>query len=191
MLMSCSGRRRPAAGMPLSRTDVHAVLAQPTQPGGDVRIRCDDHPAFPSSEELAGMKGERGQIRARTDRPARVRSVKCGATVAGVRFWVLLSTSAKTGCAPTYRTTLAVAMNDSDGTITSSPGPTDVTTRARCSAVVQEETATAWPTPTAAANFSSNSATRGPCATQPELTAAAAAAASSGPRSEEHTSELQ
>ena len=34
------------------------------------------------------------------------------------------STSAKTGVAPHCQTALAVAMNDSDGTITSSPGPT-------------------------------------------------------------------
>jgi hypothetical protein len=72
-------------------------------------------------------------------------------------------------------------MNDSEGTITSSPGPTDVATRARCSAVVQEDTATAWAAPNASANACSNSATRGPCVTHPEVTAAAAAAASSGP----------
>ena len=58
-------------------------------------------------------------------------------------------------------------MNDSDGTTTSSPGPTRRTTSARCRAAVQEETATAWPAPSAAANACSNSATRGPCATQP------------------------
>ena len=72
-------------------------------------------------------------------------------------------------------------MNDSDGTTTSSPGPIPAATSARCSAAVHEETATAWPAPIAAANACSNSATRGPCATQPEATAAAAAAASSSP----------
>jgi hypothetical protein len=34
------------------------------------------------------------------------------------------STSAKTGVAPVCRIALALAMNDSDGTTTSSPGPT-------------------------------------------------------------------
>src|SRR5713101_4961201 len=72
-------------------------------------------------------------------------------------------------------------MNESDGTTTSSPGPILATTRARCRAAVHEETATAWSAPIAEANACSNSATRGPCATHPEVTAAAAAAASSAP----------
>src|SRR5207247_1185500 len=68
-----------------------------------------------------------------------------------------------------------VAMNDSDGATTSSPGPIPAAMSARCSAVVHEDTATACPAPSASANAASNRATRGPCATQPEATAAAAA----------------
>ena len=37
------------------------------------------------------------------------------------------STSANTGVPPFCQTALAVAMNDSDGTMTSSPGPTPAT----------------------------------------------------------------
>src|SRR6516164_7452151 len=65
-------------------------------------------------------------------------------------------------------------MNDSDGTMTSSPGPTPAATSARCRAVVQEETATACAAPIDEANAASNSATRGPWATHPEETAAPA-----------------
>src|SRR5258705_6122311 len=72
-------------------------------------------------------------------------------------------------------------MNDNDGTITSSPARTPTAMRARCSPVVQELTATPWLAPTRSANLRSNSATRGPCATQPERTASAAARASSSP----------
>ena len=112
---------------------------------------------------------------------ARVRPLRCGSTVCGMRFCEARSTSAKTGVAPTYRTALAVAMNDSDGTITSSPGAIPAAIRARCRAVVQEDTATAWGEPIAVANASSNSRTRGPCAIQPDATASAAASASSLP----------
>ena len=59
-------------------------------------------------------------------------------------------------------------MNENDGTTTSSPGPTPATTRARCSAVVQLETATASSAPVNEANSRSNAATSGPWATQPE-----------------------
>ena len=51
--------------------------------------------------------------------------------------------SAKTGVAPHCQTAFAVAMNDVEGTITSSPGPTPETYSARCSAVVQLLVATA------------------------------------------------
>src|SRR5262249_52782517 len=62
-------------------------------------------------------------------------------------------------------------------------GPTPTATSARCSPVVQELTATPCSAPTSAANAFSNSATRGPWATQPDRTASAAARASSSPRS--------
>src|SRR5689334_4384097 len=73
-------------------------------------------------------------------------------------------------------------MNDNDGTITSSPGPMPSTTIARCKPVVHDDTATPWRAPTTAATAVSNSATRGPCATQPDATAAAAGTDSSGRR---------
>ena len=60
-------------------------------------------------------------------------------------------------------------------------GGTPATIMARCRPVVQEETATACPAPVASANAASNSATRGPCAIQPDVMASAAAAASSAP----------
>ncbi len=74
----------------------------------------------------------------------------------------MTSTSAKTGRAPTYVTALAVAMNEKDGTTTSSPAPTPATTSARCSAVVQFEVATACSASWASANLPSNSADPGP-----------------------------
>ena len=65
--------------------------------------------------------------------------------------------------------------------MTSSPGPTPRACRARCSAVVQLETAQAWRAPTQAANSSSNAATSGPWVIQPERIARRAASASSSP----------
>ncbi len=74
-------------------------------------------------------------------------------------------------------------MNDSDGTTTSSPAPTPASRRARCSPVVQLDTATASVVPVRVENAASNSLTRGPWATHPDATAAAAASASSAPSS--------
>ena len=88
------------------------------------------------------------------------------------------STSANTGVAPQCQTAFAVAMNDSDGTITSSPGPTPEAYSARCSAVVQFVVAIAWRAPTRAANACSKACTRGPCETQPDSITAASASAS-------------
>src|SRR3982750_1147252 len=70
---------------------------------------------------------------------------------------------------------LAVAMKEWLGTITSSPEPTPLASRARCSAVVQFETAQACGAPTNAANSRSKAATSGPCVTQPERIARPAA----------------
>src|SRR5680860_51878 len=72
-------------------------------------------------------------------------------------------------------------MNDREGTMTSSPGPIPARTSARCNAVVHDERATPCGAPTRSAKAFSNSATRGPWATQPDVTVSAAAAASSGP----------
>ena len=55
---------------------------------------------------------------------ARVRGVMARSAASGSRLKVSGSMSANTGVAPHCHTELAVAMKDSDGTITSSPGPT-------------------------------------------------------------------
>src|SRR5678816_4847117 len=78
------------------------------------------------------------------------------------------STSTKTGVAPQYRIAFAVAMNEWLTVTTSSPGPTPTASSARCSAVVQLDTAQACGAPTAAANSRSNAATSGPCVTHPD-----------------------
>ena len=57
---------------------------------------------------------------------------------------------------------LAVAMNEWLTVMTSSPGPTPTASSARCSAVVQFDTAQACGAPTNAANSRSNAATSGP-----------------------------
>ena len=63
---------------------------------------------------------------------------------------------------------LAVAMKEWLTVMTSSPGLTPTASSARCSAVVQFETAQACGAPTNAANSRSNAATSGPCVIQPE-----------------------
>src|SRR5215211_6161847 len=93
---------------------------------------------------------------------ALVLSESLAAIVSAVRFPVVTSTSANTGWAPTYATALVVAMKENDGTTTSSPGPTPATSSARWSAVVQDETATAWSACMASAKADSNAATLGP-----------------------------
>ena len=72
----------------------------------------------------------------------------------------------------------AVAMNEWLTVTTSSPLDTPHAASARCSAVVQLDTAQACGAPTAAANSRSNAATSGPCVTQPERIARRAASAS-------------
>src|ERR1700733_15461924 len=89
--------------------------------------------------------------------------------------------SAKTGLAPTYAIEFAVAIKEKLGHMTSSPGPTPQARSASWSAVLQEETATANSHPMYAANFSSNSATLGPCVTQPERSTSSTPCSSSTP----------
>src|SRR5215467_15707354 len=64
------------------------------------------------------------------------------ATSAGSTFQVSSSISAKTGVAPAWTIAFALAMNEYDGQITSSPGPIPDAMNARCSAVVQDVVAT-------------------------------------------------
>jgi hypothetical protein len=116
-----------------------------------------------------------------TTTTARVRSVSADSMVLGVRFCVTSSTSAKIGRAPASSTVLAVAMNESDGTTTSSPGPTPSRCRARCSPAVQLDSATPSAVPTMPARRCSNSRTLGPCAIQPDSRTAVTAASSPSP----------
>src|SRR3954470_5773495 len=90
--------------------------------------------------------------------------------------------SASTGVAPQYRTAAAVAANVIAGTITSSPGPTPAARYARCSAAVQEDTASAWRTPRCSANACSKACVRGPAVSQPERSTSATASMSCGSR---------
>jgi hypothetical protein len=77
-------------------------------------------------------------------------------------------------------TAAAVAAKVSDGTITSSPGPTPAARYARWRAAVHEETATAWATPRCAANAASNSYVRGPSVSQPDSSTSITALTSPG-----------
>ena len=49
---------RLAACVTLRGAYIHTVLAQPAQPGGDILMRRDEHPAFTRREELAWVEGE-------------------------------------------------------------------------------------------------------------------------------------
>src|SRR6478735_1664469 len=90
--------------------------------------------------------------------------------------------STKTGTPSQYRMAFAVAMNEWLTVMTSSPALTPTAFRARCSAVVQLETAQACAAPTKAANSLSKAATSGPCVTHPDRITRRAASASSSPR---------
>src|SRR2546426_10048349 len=72
-------------------------------------------------------------------------------------------------------------MNVKDGTMTSSPRPTPMLASARCNPVVQEVVAMPCLAPTYDATALSNSATFGPCVTQPLLIDSYGARASSSP----------
>src|SRR5213594_1994975 len=72
-------------------------------------------------------------------------------------------------------------MNVKEGTMTSSPWPIPAVVSARCSPVVHDVVATPCFAPTYAATAFSNSATFGPCVTQPLLIESNGARASSSP----------
>src|SRR3954466_11383332 len=97
-----------------------------------------------------------------------VRGVIAALISAGSMLNVRGSISTNTGVAPQYRTALAVAMNEWLTVITSSPAPTPTASSAKCSAVVQFDTAQACGAATCSANSRSNAATSGPWVTQPE-----------------------
>src|SRR5713226_4411383 len=77
---------------------------------------------------------------------------------------------------------LAVAMNERLGHSTSSPGLTAAASRAKCKAVVHEDTAIAKGAPTYSAKRRSNSSTRGPWLTQPLLSTSTTARSSDNPK---------
>src|SRR6185295_5183701 len=72
-------------------------------------------------------------------------------------------------------------MNVNDGTMTSSPRPTPMLASARCRPVVHDVVAIPCFAPTYEATAFSNSATFGPCVTQPLLIESYGARASSSP----------
>ena len=90
-------------------------------------------------------------------------------------------TSARTGVAPQYRTTLAVATHVNAGTMTSSPGPIPNAARTKWRPVVQLVVASACLALCLAANCLSNSATLGPCVSQPVAKGSRTAFHSSSP----------
>ena len=215
---------RLLAGVALRRAHVHAVLAQPPQPGGDVRVRGDDHPALTGGEELARVEGEGGQGRRRADRPAPVhRARRAGGVLdhgdaprlaerpdgvqvgghaglvdhddrpgarrsgaarssPGPGSAVAASTSAKTGVRPHVADRVRGGderqRRDHDLVPGADPGGDE--------RQVQRGRARGHGDRVPGADRARRTrprtrATRGPCATQPEATAAAAACASSSP----------
>src|SRR3954468_21622711 len=113
---------------------------------------------------------------------ARVRGVTAASTAAADSHGsVSPATSAKTGVAPVYATALTVATKLSEGTITSSPGPSPAARQIRCNAAVQLVTASACSAPTYSENRDSSSSVRGPMLSQPERYTSATALISGSP----------
>ena len=90
-------------------------------------------------------------------------------------------TSAKTGVAPEWTITFAVAGQVIGVVMTSSPGPTPSASSERWSAAVPEATASTCSASRNARIRSSSSAARGPVVSQPERSVSATAAISSSP----------
>src|SRR5262245_21690486 len=110
-----------------------------------------------------------------------VLSVISSGTRSGSIFRSESRTSAKTGVAPAWTITLAVAGQVIGVVITSSPGPTPTASSARCSAAVPEATASTCSAWTYSAKRRSSSAARGPVVSQPERRVSATASISSSP----------
>src|SRR6478735_7930754 len=103
-----------------------------------------------------------------TGRIARVRDVIAASTAAGSRFSVSGAMSANTGAACWNNAALAEATNENPDVTTSSPGPMPSRARHACRPAVPLEQATENRLPDAAANDSSNRASIGPSASEPE-----------------------
>src|SRR5438067_5005867 len=87
-------------------------------------------------------------------------------------------TSANTGVAPQWTITFAVAGQVIEVVITSSPGPTPSATSERCSAAVQDETASTCFASRYSRIRASSSAVRGPVVSQPDRSVSATASIS-------------
>src|SRR5439155_22830428 len=94
-------------------------------------------------------------------------------------FSVSSRTSAKTGVAPQWTITFAVAGQVIELVTTSSPGPTPSATSERCRAAVPDETASTCLTSRNSRMRASSSAVRGPVVSQPERSVSDTAAISS------------
>ena len=126
--------------------------------------------------EVGGLAGKvDGQDRLRPS------ARRARATSSGSMFRSLSRTSAKTGVAPVWTITFAVAGHVIGVVITSSPGPTPSATSARCSAAVPDVTASACFASTYSAKRRSSSAARGPVVSQPERSVSVTASISSSP----------
>src|SRR5258707_6988197 len=90
-------------------------------------------------------------------------------------------TSAKTGVAPEWTMTFAVAGHVIGVVITSSPGPTPSATSARCIAAVPDATASTCSASSTSAARRSSSADFGPVVSQPDRSVSATASISSSP----------
>ena len=100
-------------------------------------------------------------------------------TAAGDRLRVKGSISAKTGLPPQYAAQFALARKVMGEVITSSPGPTPKAAMSRCSAAVPLQQATACRAPTRSPRRASNSAVRGPCVRNADVSASTTASTSS------------
>ncbi len=110
-----------------------------------------------------------------------VRSVMSSATWSGSMFRSESRTSAKTGVAPAWTITFAVAGQVIGLVITSSPGSTPTASKERWRAAVPDATASAYSAPTYSAKRRSSSAAFGPVVSQPERRVSETAAISSSP----------
>src|SRR5262245_43226748 len=108
-------------------------------------------------------------------------SVTSWATCSASMFRSESRTSAKTGVAPAWTMTFAVAGQVMGVVITSSPGPTPTASSARWSAAVPEATASTCSAWTYSAKHRSSSVARGPVVSQPERRVSATASISSSP----------
>src|SRR5215203_6961029 len=112
---------------------------------------------------------------------ARVRSLTSSPARSGSMLRSPSRTSAKTGVAPQWTITFAVAGQVSELVITSSPGRTPTASSARWSAAVPDATASTCFASRYSAARRSSSAARGPVVSHPERIVSATAAISSSP----------